>query len=129
MGKRMDWYSSFCKSSYANMSIGHMWGLDNLCYYKYLQTQSTSLIRSGIHFTCILSSCSTISVPKLRFRRCHAPQLQQDFHKIPKGQTEENMAGKTYLESYILVTQGSVSDWKVEVMDIPQRSGLLHIKY
>lgn len=39
------------------------------------------------------------------------------------------MAGKTYLENYILVTQGSLSDWKVEVMDIPQRSGLLHIKY
>lgn len=50
-------------------------------------------------------------------------------HKIPKGQTKENMAGKTYLENYILVTQGSLSDWKVEVRDIPQRSGLLHIKY
>lgn len=50
-------------------------------------------------------------------------------HKLPKGQTKENMTGKNYLENYTLVSQGSLSNWKVEVRDIPQRSSLLHMKY
>lgn len=50
-------------------------------------------------------------------------------HKMPEGQNKENMVGKNYLENYPLVTQGSFSNWKVEVRDIPQRSGLLNIKY
>lgn len=49
--------------------------------------------------------------------------------KIPKSQNKENMVGKNYLENYSLVTQGSLSNWKVELRDIPQRSGLLNIKY
>lgn len=51
------------------------------------------------------------------------------LHKTPKGQNKDNTAGKNYLENYTLVTQGSLSDWKVEVRDIPQRSGLLSVKY
>lgn len=118
------------------MSIGHKWSLNNLCYYKCLLIKSNSVIWSGTDFTCILSSCSTISVRfcKLRFRRDVTPlNFSKTFNftsrKIPKGQTKKNMADKNYLENYILVSRGSFSHWKVEVRDIPQMSSLRHIKY